>query len=72
MCLLCVHGCGGVARLRRCGACGQASIKEHGLRHEVWSPAEVSARFPVFRMQDDEVAVFEKDAALLVPERFVV
>jgi hypothetical protein len=38
----------------------------------VWSPAEVSARFPVFRMQDDEVAVFEKDAALLVPERFVV
>ena len=46
-----------------------ASAREWGLEHEVLSADDMRERYPAFKLKPEEVALFEKDAALLVPER---
>lgn len=45
-----------------------ASAEEFGLQHEVLSASEVRRRFPTFNMDDDWVALWERDAGYLRPE----
>jgi sarcosine oxidase len=47
------------------------SARRHGLAHEVLDAAEVSRRFPAFRLGQGEIAVFENDGGILPPERCV-
>lgn len=51
------------------GAC--RSALEHGIPHEVLDAAALRRRFPVFRPDDDMVALLEQRAGLLLPERCV-
>lgn len=44
------------------------SAQAHGLAHELLGPAEVVGRFPAFRLQAGEVAVYEPPAGVLFPE----
>jgi sarcosine oxidase len=44
------------------------SAAEHGLPHEILTPAEVHERFPAFRLAEDLVAVFDPRAGYLDPE----
>ena len=44
------------------------SAEEHGLPHEVLTPAEVRELFPAFRLDDALVAVFDPRAGFLDPE----
>jgi sarcosine oxidase len=44
------------------------SAKEHGLPHEILTPAVVRERFPAFRLDDALVAVFDPRAGFLDPE----
>jgi len=46
----------------------RASATTHALAHEILGPAELRHRFPQFRVDDDEVGVFEPDAGILAPE----
>ncbi len=46
----------------------QRSAKEHSLRHEVLSAAEVRRRFPALQPHDDMIAVWEPRAGVLFPE----
>jgi sarcosine oxidase len=45
-----------------------ASARQHGLAHEVLSARELSARFPLFHVNERDVAVYEKDGGLLAVE----
>ena len=47
------------------------SAQEHGLAHEVLSPAEVAARHPAFHLPRDFKALVEPEAGLLAPERCI-
>lgn len=44
------------------------SARTHGLAHEVLGPSEVATRYPQFRLEPHEVAVFEPAAGVLRPE----
>jgi sarcosine oxidase len=44
------------------------SAKEHGLPHEILTPAEVRQRFPAFELDKGLVAVFDPRAGFLDPE----
>jgi sarcosine oxidase len=45
-----------------------ASATTFSLRHEVLSAADITRRYPVFRVSDDFVGVFEHRAGVLFPE----
>jgi sarcosine oxidase len=47
------------------------SAREHELVHEVLGPAEARARFPQHRLAAGEVALWERDAGVLRPERAI-
>lgn len=47
------------------------SAREHGLKHELLSSVEIRARYPVFKVPDDAVGVWEPDAGFLRPESCV-
>ena len=42
-----------------------AACKEHGVPHELLSPAEVAVRFPAFALPAGYVGVFQRDAGVL-------
>jgi sarcosine oxidase len=44
------------------------SAREHGLRHEEMSAAEIRRRFPALAPLPDEVGLYENDAGVLFPE----
>ena len=48
------------------------SCRLHGLPHEVLSGAQVSDRFPAYRLPPDTRALFQPDGGFLLPERCVV
>jgi sarcosine oxidase len=48
-----------------------ASVRAHGLGHDVLEPADVRRRFPAFTPADDEVALFDEASGLLRPERAI-
>lgn len=47
------------------------SAREHGLPHEVLDAREIRRRFPLFRIPDDTLALFENAAGLVYCERAV-
>jgi sarcosine oxidase len=47
------------------------SAREHDLPHELLNAPEIRRRFPVFRVPDDTVAVFERAAGVVFCERAV-
>ncbi|MFL6595672.1 MAG: N-methyl-L-tryptophan oxidase [Chthoniobacterales bacterium] len=47
------------------------AAREHGLPIYSLDRREVKARYPVLRMQPDEVAIFDNDAGVLKPERAI-
>ncbi|MDQ6671642.1 MAG: N-methyl-L-tryptophan oxidase [Chloroflexota bacterium] len=48
------------------------SCRLHGLPHEVLSGAQVSERFPAYRLPPDALALLQPDGGFLLPERCVV
>ena len=48
------------------------SCEEHGLAHEVLDAAEVTRRFPAYRLERDALAVLQPDGGFLLPERCIV
>lgn len=44
------------------------SAREWGLAHEVLGAAEIRNRFPTFKLADDEVAFYERQAGVVRPE----
>lgn len=48
-----------------------ASCREHGLPHEVLDSAELTRRFPGFRLPADVVCVLQPEGGFLVPERCI-
>ena len=48
------------------------SCEEHGLPHELLEPAEVARRFPAYRLDFGQRAVFQPDGGFLLPERSIV
>ena len=44
------------------------SCEMHGLRHEVLTSAEITRRFPAYRLPRDHVAVLQPDGGFLIPE----
>jgi sarcosine oxidase len=44
------------------------SCEVHGLRHEVLTSAELTRRFPAYRLPPDHVAVLQPDGGFLIPE----
>jgi sarcosine oxidase len=48
-----------------------ASADEHGLPYEILGPSELRRRFPVFEPGPETVALFEKQAGFVRPERTV-
>ena len=48
------------------------SARVHGLAHEVLDAPAMAARYPQFRLRDDEVALLEADAGFLRPELAIV
>ena len=49
-----------------------ASCLEHGLEHEVLTAAELSARFPGYRLPAGTMAVLQPEGGFLLPERCIV
>jgi len=49
-----------------------ASCLEHGLPHEVLTSAELTKRFPGFRLPKDTVALFQEEGGFLLSERCIV
>jgi sarcosine oxidase len=45
------------------------SAEEHGLAHELLSASELRERYPVFKVDDDWIALFEEQAGFIVPEK---
>jgi sarcosine oxidase len=48
-----------------------ASVRAHGLAHELLEASEAMARFPGLRLAPEQVAVFEPEAGLIDPEAAV-
>ncbi|MBV9330337.1 MAG: N-methyl-L-tryptophan oxidase [Alphaproteobacteria bacterium] len=48
-----------------------AAAVKHGIVHERLDPRQIRARFPAFRVRDDEVGYFERDAGFVRPERCI-
>jgi sarcosine oxidase len=48
------------------------SCEEHGLEHEVLGAAEVTRRFPAYRLPAEILALFQHDGGFLLPERCIV
>lgn len=48
-----------------------ASAREHGLTHELLGPAQIRKKYPAFTPAADEVALFEADAGMLLPDRAI-
>jgi sarcosine oxidase len=48
------------------------SCEAHGLPHEILNSAELSGRFPGFRLPSELVAVLQQDGGFLVPERCIL
>jgi len=48
------------------------SCREHHLEHEVLTSAELTRRFPGYRLPADTVAVFQPDGGFLLSERAIV
>jgi sarcosine oxidase len=48
-----------------------AAARAFGIKHEVLEAAEIRARYPQFRVRDDECAYFEPGAGVLYPERCI-
>ena len=46
-----------------------ASVRQHGLRHEVLSAGDVRNRFPALQLEEDMIAVWEPRAGILAPEQ---
>lgn len=49
----------------------ERAAREHNLALEIWSPADVRARFPMLQLRAGEVGLFEGDGGVLAPERAV-
>ena len=49
----------------------QLAARQHGLPLESLSAPEIRARFPMLRVQDNEIGVFEPDGGVLDPERAI-
>jgi sarcosine oxidase len=47
------------------------SAQMHGLPHAVLDAAEIRRRFPILRLRDGEVGLFEERAGVLLPERCI-
>lgn len=47
---------------------GRASAEQFNLPHEVLSATQIRSRYPAFRVDDDWVALWERDAGYLHPE----
>ncbi|WP_160167943.1 N-methyl-L-tryptophan oxidase [Caballeronia insecticola] len=45
-----------------------ANARQFGIEHEVLTAADMSKRYPQFRLRGDELAYFEPDAGVLIPE----
>ena len=64
----CLHvGAPGTTVLEGC----LRSCHEHDLQHEVLNSAEVSHRFPAYRLPAETMAVLEAEGGFLVPERCI-
>lgn len=48
-----------------------ASARAHGLEHDLLDAAGIRARFPAFRPDDDDIALYEAAAGYVRPERAV-
>jgi sarcosine oxidase len=48
------------------------SCREHGLEHEELDAAEVTRRFPGFRLPRELMAVYQADGGFVLPERSIV
>jgi sarcosine oxidase len=48
-----------------------AAARTHGIAHELLDAARIRARFPAFKVRDDEMGYFEHDAGFLRPEECV-
>jgi sarcosine oxidase len=48
------------------------SCSDHDLAHEVLNGAEVTSRFPAFRLPDEMQVVYQEDGGFVVPERCIV
>ena len=47
------------------------SAEQHKLAHEILSSTELSRKFPMFRLEDNPMAVWEPRAGILFPERAI-
>src|ERR1043166_8810900 len=47
------------------------SCEEHGIPHELLSAAELSRRYPAWRLPSDFAAVYQRDGGILAPEQCV-
>jgi len=50
----------------------RTSCERYGLAHEVLSSAELTRRFPAYRLPQATMAVFQPDGGFLTPERCIV
>lgn len=69
-----LHWTGGLMISPRDGqlvARSAASARQFDLPHELLSAGEVQRRWPVFQVDAEAVALFERDAGYLVPERCI-
>ena len=48
-----------------------AAARAFGIEHEMLEAAQIRARYPMFRVRDDECAYFEPGAGVLYPERCI-
>ena len=48
------------------------SCLEHGLSHEVLSSAELTTRFPGYRLPQETVALYQKEGGFLLSERCII
>ncbi|HRE89453.1 MAG TPA: N-methyl-L-tryptophan oxidase [Myxococcota bacterium] len=49
----------------------QAAARNHGLAHELFDATALSRRFPQFHLERQDLALIERDAGVLLPERCV-
>ena len=47
------------------------SCRMHGIPHEVLTSAEISSRFPGYRLPSETMAVYQEDGGFLVPEKCI-
>ena len=47
------------------------SCRMHGIPHEVLTSAEISSRFPGYRLPSETMAVYQADGGFLVPEKCI-